>query len=129
MAGAPSSTLIPTADDPHVATVIYKLYDKSELLYRYAGVAFSTATHTPNAAKTLNSATNAKQEAINSYNKAQALQTAKAYTYPGDAIVSQLVADMGVLDNAMKTSAEWGTLIADANTVVNSMPAGNIKTA
>ncbi len=128
MAGTPPPGYTATAGDPNLWPTIFALYRKSIILHRYAGMASAAGPHTPNPASTLGSATAAQQEANNSYNKAEALKTASAYTFPGTATLTQLATDCAMVDNAIKTSAAWATLITNADTLVKSMPASSVKT-
>jgi hypothetical protein len=127
MAATPPGYTV-TSGDPNQWPTINALYRKSIFLHRYAGMASAVGPHTPNPALTSASGTAAQQEADNCYNRAEALATATAYTFPGAAILAQVGKDCDAIDNAIRTSADWATLIANADTLVKSMPASCVKT-
>jgi hypothetical protein len=118
MAGAPP--------DPNLLWTITSLYRKAADLTNAAGMLVAGGPHSPNPALTQAEATRDQQEAFNCSNRAHALQTVSAYTFPGPAILNQLAADCTALEQAIATSADWAALIAAAAKVRQSMPANTV---
>jgi hypothetical protein len=111
MAGAPPAIPLPV--------IIGALYRKASDLFHFAGMLLA-------AGQDQSDAILAQQEAYNCSNRAQALQAGSAYSSPSAATLAALATACDTLEQAIKTSADWATLIAAAAALRQSMPAGTV---
>ena len=109
--------------DPQLLWTVNSLMRKANDLGNSAKVLSAAGPHQSNPALFLAEATADQQEAFNCSARAHALMAGGAYSYPGDAVLTQLASDCQTLEQDIATSAAWATLIADAASVRQSMPA------